>query len=172
MRTASHSRKRADLPPPVGAALEPRTERQRGRCHHHPLGNARSEGGTHPDDSRLTCPVIAPIKVLVLAGRAQRGNWLPLWTPRHPDSVRPAPRVHFGTHNLKDTKKTRSAQTGFLLYAFRLLRSSTHSTGSRHTERPGDHITGIGRPEANALRLHSEYRDSRIYKIRDFVFVR
>ena len=49
--------------------------------------------------------------------------------PPYPDSVRPAPRAHSGTHDLADAKKTRSAQTGFLLYAARSLRSSTHSNG-------------------------------------------
>ena len=67
--------------------------------------------------------------MLVLAGRAQRGNWLPLWTPGHPDSVRPAPQAHSGTRPVTDAKKTRSAQTGFLLYAVTGLRSSTHSNG-------------------------------------------
>ena len=58
-------------------------------------------------------------------------NATPLWTPPRPDSVRPAPQAHSGTRPVTDAKKTRSAQTGFLLYAVTGLRSSTHSNGAR-----------------------------------------
>lgn len=53
----------------------------------------------------------------------------PRLRPPRPDSVRPAPRAHSGTRPETDAKKTRSAQTGFLLYAVTGLRSSTHSNG-------------------------------------------
>ena len=54
----------------------------------------------------------------------------PRLRPPCPDSVRPAPRAHSGTRPVTDAKKTRSAQTGFLLYAVTGLRSSTHSNGA------------------------------------------
>ena len=52
----------------------------------------------------------------------------PLGSPP-PRAARPAPQAHSGTRPVTDAKKTRSAQTGFLLYAVTGLRSSTHSNG-------------------------------------------